>query len=258
MNKIIFILFIFSLNTFALPEHVHFFFISGDGVSSLDKIEDHKFRFSKLTAKNVLEEDPECVPMGDGCFHPQLGYVEEDTVLKKEEPRDVPRKTINAVDIDLIKCEDGNYFDIFCGKAKKESGVKALVEVWIDTSSSMRTVDYSKDPNYCQRRIIARKFREGCAEKVNIQLFDTSLKEMGDLSSACVNYGLNDQKRLMTWIKDSSAKQLYVFTDIDELSIELKDFLDSIPATIYGGERKRYFMKDVQEMTEKTVSKYCK
>ncbi|WP_372653438.1 hypothetical protein [Halobacteriovorax sp.] len=258
MNKIIFILFTLSLNTFALPEHVHFFFISGDGVSLMRKIEDGQIRFSELTAKNVLEEDPECVPMGDGCFHPQLGYVEKTTIAVKERPTQVPQNTINAVDIDLIKCEDGNYFDIFCGKAKKESTEKALVEIWIDTSSSMRSVDYSKDPNYCQRRIVARKFREGCAEKVNIQLFDTSLKEMGDLSSSCVNYGLNDQKRLMRWIKDSSAKQLYVLTDIDELSLELKDFLDSIPATIYGGEGKRYYMKDVQEMTEKTVSKYCK
>lgn len=258
MNKIIFILFIFSLNTFALPEHVHFFFISGDGVSLINSIEESGFNFSKYTAKNVFDEEPECVPMGDGCFHPQIGYIEKGTSGTKKKLEKVPNKTINAVDIDLIKCEDGNYFDIFCGKAKKESTTKALFEVWLDTSSSMRSVDYSKDPSYCERRIVARKFREGCGEKVNIQLFDTSLKEMGDLSSACVNYGLNDQKRLMRWIKDSTAKQLYILTDIDELSLELKDFLDSIPATIYGGDNRRFFMKDVQEMTEKTVAKYCK
>ncbi|PIK14053.1 hypothetical protein [Halobacteriovorax sp. JY17] len=259
MKKIFFLFLFFTVKSFALPDHVHFFFISPETVSIINEIGDEEIKFSKLTAKNITGGELDCVPMGDGCFNPQIGFVEDQSKSKpiaKEQP--APHRTINATDVDMINCEKGNYFDIFCGKAKKESGARAEVEVWLDTSSSMRTVDYNKDASYCERRIIARKFREGCGEKVNIQLFDTSIKQMGDLASACVNYGLNDQKRLMRWINDSSVKQLYVFTDIDELSLELKDYLDSIPSTIYGGDQKRYTMEDVHEMTDKAVANYCK
>ncbi|ATH09200.1 hypothetical protein BIY24_14975 [Halobacteriovorax marinus] len=257
MKKAYLIFFLFSLKAFALPEHVHFYFISPEAVSFIEEFESSKIKYTKLTAKNNQAGGLDCIPMGDGCFNPQVGYVGED-MQEKKPVKERPHRTINATDVDLINCEKGNYFDIFCGKAKKESGVRANVEVWIDTSSSMRSVDYSKDPSYCERRIVARKFRDGCGEKVNIQLFDTSLKQMGDLASACVNYGLNDQKRLMRWINDSSAKYLYIFTDIDELSLELKDYLDTIPATIYGGDRDTYTMKEVHEMTDKAVAKYCK
>lgn len=245
------------MNTFALPEHVHFFFISPENVSLIEGLKEEKFYFSKLSVENSFG-GLECVQMGDGCFNPQVGFIPNDSKdsPKKEMPKEI--KTINAIDVDLINCEDGNYFDIFCGKARKESASKALVEVWIDTSSSMRSVDYSKDTDYCERRIIARKFRDECGQKVNMQVFDTSLKQMGALPTACMNYGLNDQKRLMKWISDSSAKQLYVFTDIDELSLELKDFLDTVPSTIYGAEQKKYTMKEVLKMTDKAITKYCK
>mgnify|MGYP000277129891 FL=1 len=259
MKKVFFLFLLFTVKSFALPDHVHFFFISPDSVSLIEEIGDGEIKYSKLSAENIFDEDHKCIKMGDGCFNPQVGFIEDES-LKKPLPvkKSTTYKTINGLDVDMINCEGGNHFDIFCGKAKKESGVRAELEVWLDTSSSMRSVDYNKDASYCERRVIARKFREGCGGKVNIQLFDTSLKQMGDLASACVNYGLNDQKRLIRWMNDSSVKQLYIFTDIDELSLELKDYLDSIPSTIYGGDQKRYTMNDVHEMTDKTVANYCK
>lgn len=195
--------------------------------------------------------------MGDGCFHPQLGFVKGDSGEGKEKTVLEPLKTINSSDVDLVNCDKGNYFDIFCGKAKgptKRSGI----EFWIDTSSSMRNIDYNKDPQYCERRVIVRKIRDACGEKIDLQVFDTAKKQLGEASAVCQNYGLNNQKKLIKWIKNSNVKSVYIITDIDEFSIELRDFLISSGAHIYGGDSGTYSMKDLHKFVDAAVSKYCK
>jgi hypothetical protein len=179
--------------------------------------------------------------MGDGCFHPQLGYMEDFEEGKKKNKKEVPTvkvKTINSYNTDLIECsKDKNHFDFFCGKVGKEKPYKPKpVEVWIDTSSSMKRVDYRKDSTspFCKRRDFVKKVRSICSDKADIYLFDTSRKQMGSLDGVCDNYGMNDDKRLITWIKNSQAKHLIVVTDIDELSPRLADYLDTIGATVHG------------------------
>jgi len=236
-----------------LPGEIHFFFVSPARTSLYKNFN----LYPILSDESIATNDATCVPMGDGCFHPQLGFVKGDSGAGKKETILKPLKTINSREVDLIKCKKGNYFDIFCGKASgaaKRSGI----EFWIDTSSSMRNIDYNKDPQFCERRVIVRKIRDACGEKINLQVFDTSKKELGVSSSVCQNYGLNNQKKLIKWIKDSNAKSVYIVTDIDEFSIQLRDFLVSSGAHIYGGDSGTYSMKDLHNYVDGAVSKYCK
>jgi hypothetical protein len=242
--------------SFAIPAEVHFFFISPKSVTLLKHLDIYP-KFSKQLLSQRTEEEEECVPMGDGCFNPQVGFVEGDAGAGKEEPEAKPLKTINAEDVNLINCDKDNYFDIYCGKARKQ-GKPSGVEFWIDTSSSMRSIDYNADPHFCERRSLASKLRSSCGSKIDIHTFDTSKKQAGSLDSLCQNYGLNDQKRLMQWIQDSSAKVVYVLTDKDEFSIQLRDFLHSISAKIYGGDSGVYTMKDMHKFVDDASRKYCK
>jgi len=237
-----------------VPDEVHFFFVSPKRTSLYEGFN----LFPILSGSYLAANETECVPMGDGCFHPQLGFVEGDAGAGKKDQILKPLKTINSSEVDLVKCDKGNYFDIFCGKATGGPSRRTGVEVWIDTSSSMRNIDYNSDPQFCERRTIVKKVRDACGEKINFQIFDTAKKELGVASGSCQNYGLNNQKKMIKWIKDSNAKVVYLITDIDEYSIELRDFLVSISAQIYGGDFGAYSMKDLQQFMDGAVSKYCK
>lgn len=242
--------------SYAIPSEVHFFFISPESVSLLKHLKTYP-QFSTNLLSQSTQEPEECVPMGDGCFNPQIGFVEGDAGAGHDSPDAKPMKTINAEDVNLINCDKDNYFDIYCGKARKQ-GKLSGIEFWIDTSSSMRTIDYSPDPHFCERRSIGTKLRSTCGSRVEIHTFDSSKKQAGSLDTLCTNYGLNDQRRLMQWIQDSSAKVVYILTDKDEFSIQLRDFLHSISAKIYGGDSGVYTMKDMHKFIDDASSKYCK
>ncbi|WP_127718430.1 hypothetical protein [Halobacteriovorax sp. HLS] len=256
MIKFILVL-LFSINVaWAIPKEVHFFFISPESSALIIKKLSTDISFSKqLLSQTALET--ECVPMGDGCFNPQVGFIEGDSGAGKESAQPNPMKMINAEDVNLINCDKDNYFDIYCGKAMKE-GKPSGVEFWIDTSSSMRSIDFNADPAYCERRSLASKIRTSCGTKVDIHIFDTSKKQAGSLDSVCQNYGLNNQKKLMQWIQDSRAKSVYILTDKDEFSIELRDFLHSISAKIYGGDSGTYTMKSMHGFVDNAIGQYCK
>ncbi len=221
-----------SFRVHALPRKVSVFFLSAltqqkstwlpNGVELLGKI-----------AQNEIYE---CQPMGGGCFHPQLGFIEDpDQLTKEDEAQPLKLKTMNAIETNVMDCDDNYYFDMYCGKAKPVvKQTKAKLELWIDTSSSLRAVDNVQAENFCYRKSFAERVVEGCGDKVRISLFDTSKKAMGAFNDLCGSYGLNDQTRLMKWIEDSTADHLVLVTDIDELSMRLSDFLDRIGAKIYG------------------------
>ena len=59
-------------------------------------------------------------------------------VIKKQ--KEVEVKTINAPETDLINCDKNSFFDIYCGKSKKPQRT-AKIEVWIDTSTSLKNID---------------------------------------------------------------------------------------------------------------------
>ena len=194
-----------------------------------------------------------------------LGFIDKipepakKTKKVKVAPMKVQTKTFNSLETNMVDCKEGYYFDVFCGKATKvDPKSKNGVEIWMDVSSSMRKMDYSTDPDRCARRSFAQKIDNGCGKgKVQFSVFNTSKKEIGEFSTLCINHGLNDQDRLINWIKSSDAKYLLVITDIDELSTKMRDFLDSESADFHGSGIKDFTSKDLDEFT-KNVINTCK
>jgi hypothetical protein len=172
--------------------------------------------------------------MGDFCFDPQFGLYKKDDMnssVQTEKINDDKGPTIppaQSLDRELIDCDKGNYFDIFCGKARKVSKGDAKLDIWVDTSGSMREFDFSDKEGGCYRKSFLKRLDETCPfnQKMNVMMFDTSIKQMGSMDSACMNQGLNDYKKLMDWIERSDAKKLIVITDIYEFHKEFSEFLN--------------------------------
>lgn len=254
MKRIFFLLLLLISNfAWSTPKKVEIVFLSEPKATSL-------VRPVWLPLGRVSQNDwkKDCIPTGDGCFHPQLGYVANDG---PQRPKDVeeakPLKTFNSQDVDLVECREGEYFDIFCGKAAAKTKKLSDVEIWIDTSASLRKMDFSMEPSRCVRRSFVEKVQKECGSaKVAIQTYDTSIKTMGSLEGLCQSYGSNDVGRLIDWIKASEVKYLLIVTDIDELSRELRDYLDSINASYHGGDLTSMTVKDLDGFVG-VVKKRC-
>jgi len=260
MKRIIFFIFLIQFSAWAEPEKIEMIFLSPKKLHSLleiiKKIDELKSWKGEMKISQIDLQN--CVPMGDGCFHPQLGYLEGQE--KKDGPKLIDQEfkleTINAVEAQMINCEKDHYFDVFCGKAQKEKA-RAKVEVWFDVSSSLKTVDAGLNPDFCDRRSFMQKLIEECREGVSFSVYNTSKKEVGDHSQVCMNHGTNDEKRLLKWIKEMEAKQLLLITDVDELSKDLREFLDSKGAKIIGEDAKGFNSTDLVNYA-KEFSKHCK
>lgn len=262
MKNLLIILLIvgFNSNLHATPLKTEMLFLSPKKLTSLMQLLDQYKEIKQF--RNLAQTDMDkCVPMGDGCFHPQYGYMENNTSAATEtkpalEDRKLELKNFNSTETSLVNCDKDNYFDIFCGK-EKATASSADYEVWFDVSSSLKEVDYNKDPNECGRRMFMNKVMEACKQRVRFAIYNTSIKEIGDHSSACMAYGTNDQKKLMGWMKESRAKYLLVVTDIDEVSPEMRLFLESNGAKFTGDGVKAYTTDDLIDYA-KDFTKMCK
>lgn len=214
----------------------------------------------------------DCQPMGDGCFNPQKGYVDEvpDAIkaseeYKKEKAKQDKQKdntifklkTFNSDEVQLVECQEGRYFDIFCGKENKRKKVDADLEVWIDTSASMKNVDYSTEKNYCERRFFASRLKKDCRENVEFSVFDTGRKSLGSYDTLCDYVGSNDSKRIVRWIESSSADHLVVITDVDEYKAELREYLETTNAVVHGIGHKPISAQDLGKFVPKLL-KTCR
>jgi hypothetical protein len=252
---------LYSSSIFATPEKISVFFLSEQLAASLIEYIDSKEqpRMTALTAESNFE----CIPMGDGCFHPQLGYQEKKPVTLKKLPDTVESdslelKTFNSDSVNLVECREGEYFDIFCGRAKKQIEGRANdLEVWFDVSASMRKVDYSRDLQYCHRRSFAQRLEQVCSKKPVFAVFNTSLKEIMDFSQICVPVGANSQTRMIDWIRASRAKHLILITDIEEYSGAFRDFLSAENSTIYGIDEGNFGVEKLMQMTD-NLKESCK
>lgn len=205
----------------------------------------------------------QCHEMGDYCFDPQYGLYKKDDqnseiVETQKIQNDGPSiPSGKSVDRDLITCDSSNYFDVFCGKARAEKGV-AKFDLWIDTSSSMREFDYLEKDGSCYRKSLVKKLDETCAfnEKVNVMMFDTSIKQASNMDQLCLNQGLNDYKRLMDWIERSEAKKLIVITDIYEFHREFSDFIEKKNGKLLG-DKDPLTAKQMFDLVEQ-LAKSCK
>ena len=187
-----------------------------------------EFTFRKPTA------ELQCQEMGEYCFDPQFGLYKRDDLSEVKTEKietDGPKiPTAKSLDRDLITCDKNNYFDIFCGKARPEATAgTAKIDIWVDTSSSMREFDYQQKDGSCYRKSLIQTLDSSCGfnQKMNIMMFDTSIKQAGAMDSLCTNSGLNDQKRLMDWIERSTAKKLIIITDIYEFHQEFSNYIES-------------------------------
>ncbi len=276
MKALTALILLFSFQAKATPQKIEMIFLSPAKVTELMRALDKNDSSKSLALISQSDQTylENCVPMGDGCFHPQYGYLNRKAVSgpqvpipKMVEPQlgvaqtpeakdpELQLKTFNALETSLVNCDKGNYFDIFCGKQKAQ-GKYPEVEIWFDVSSSFRAIDYNKDPNFCNRRSFLTKVMEGCKDKVNAYIYNTSIKELGELSSACLSYGSNDESKLLQWIKDSQAKTLLIVTDIDEMSKEMRDFMDSHGAK-YKGDVHAFTTTDLVDYAKDFV-KACK
>lgn len=197
----------------------------------------------------------QCQQMGDFCFDPQHGLYKKDDAQEDlsgtdvEKNRDPEKKNIVGFDRDLINCDPKNYFDVFCGKAKKDIQPKNKLELWIDTSSSMREFDFSDKSGGCFRKSLVERLDKTCGfnSQVNVMMFDTSIKQAGTIDSLCTNAGLNDQKRLIDWIERSEAEKLVIITDIYEYHKEFADYVEKQNG-IFKGEKNPLTMAQLLDL----------
>ncbi len=226
-----------SVSAFAAPQSIEVWFLSNAKVTELNRLINGDTRYYPLRA------ELECQEMGDYCFDPQFGLYKKDSLdenvstskIESDGPGIPPAKSVER---ELIDCDPKNYFDVFCGKARKEAtrGVTKL-DLWIDTSSSMREFDFSDKQGNCHRKsLVGALDNAGCGfnQKVNVMMFDTSLKQAGGMGDLCNNQGLNDYKRLMDWIERSDAKKLVIITDIYEFHKEFSDYIESKHGRFHG------------------------
>lgn len=215
---------------FAAPQSLEVWFLSAHKKAQLeDMLKAKPYVLRSMTA------ELQCQEMGDFCFDPQYGlYKKDDTSLEVDVGKVSDEKaplipSAKSVDRDLINCDPKNYFDIFCGKAHKGAQSSAKLDLWIDTSSSMREMDFTDKEGGCFRKSLMERLDKTCGfnQKVNVMMFDTSIKQAGTMDSLCTNQGLNDLKKLIDWIERSNAKKLVVITDIYEFHKELADYVES-------------------------------
>lgn len=215
--------------------------------------------------QKTAQANVKCEPFGDGCFHPQLGFIEDPkkvekaNVEKKLESENLDLNTINSEEVDLVNCDKDYHFDLFCGKAKKESEQKksgSPYQVWIDVSSSMRVVDYSDDPSFCERRRFVSQIKKECGPKVDIYTFNTGRQTMGGLETLCLNRGTNDGGRMVQWLKNTNAKSVLIITDVDEYVGEFQEYLETTGASVEGIGVKPIYAEDLFDMTGE-LKKIC-
>lgn len=265
MKKIFFLILIFVVNSaWAYPKHLEVWFLSIDRISFLDQILP-KQKYSPMTAKL------QCQQMGEYCFDPQVGLyklgegdkIEEAIDYKALEDKEAQTgiKSATSLDRDMIKCDkNSNFFDVFCGKAKKlNSRKKTKLEVWVDISSTMKQVDFESFDQMCKRESFLRSLNDKCPlnEKMKVYMFDESKKELGAFDRVCLNAGLNQVDRIMRDIKISKADSLIIITDIFEAKEKFVNFIEIEAKGIARGIEKPIYAKDLKKDIAR-MQKMCK
>lgn len=251
--------FILTLSLYAAPKEIEVWFISNSKTAVLeDLLNRPQYIYQNATV------ELQCQEMGEYCFDPQYGLykkndmnaeIVDSKVIQKEGPQ-IP--SAKSVERELINCDSRNFFDIFCGQSRSQSQTAPKLDLWIDTSSSMREFDFTQNDGSCHRKSMVKMLDQECGfnQKVNIMMFDTSIKQAGNLDQLCNNHGLNDYKRLMDWIERSDSKKLVVITDIYEFHKEFADFIDEKNGKLRG-DKEPLTAKQLLELAD-LLAKSCK
>jgi hypothetical protein len=261
--KILF-LFLLSFSLQAAPTKIEIWFLSAQKKAELIRSLDleNKIKHSKPIVQNALA----CERFGEYCFDPQIGlYKKDEAGIKFDVPANATDEALpqlpvaKSVDRSMIDCDKNNAFDIFCGSAKPVVALnKPKFELWIDTSSSMKEMDFSDDQGSCARLRLVQKLDRVCPfqKNVNVMMFDTSIKQVGTMESVCENRGLNDYKKLLDWVERSDATSLVIITDIYEFFKEVSDYVESKKGKIRG-DKDPLTSKDLEGLSD-NLAKLCK
>ena len=264
---IILFLILKTTQSWATPKNIQMWFLKESALKNLQTfIESTYPPFVK--SKYFAESAYNCVPMGDGCFHPQLGFIESkksDSGARpleekpiKQGPRDTSLNTFNSDSVESVECDsDVNMFDIYCGKSKKTvTSWNAGAEIWIDVSSSFNAVDPVNSDGQCFRRRFVEALVNKCGgrDKINIRSYNTRIKEVGLFDSLCLAYGTNNTDMLIKWIEDSEVENLIIVTDASEISIELTEYLDAVRAKTRGADSVNLFAANLMDMMSEASS----
>lgn len=229
------LLFLFSQALWATPDELEVWFVTPPASTlRLDLLRPTLSRTHLVAAASCEQVGDFCLDAKTGALLPRLSPPVEEPEAIEIPYQPLPQlPTASSLDRNLVNCEQTNAFDIFCGKAKPEATAQKLseLEIWMDISSSMRSVDGTEE---CYRK----KFLQGlfalCEKsKPKIQGFDVEIREIG-IAESCTNRGLNDAKKMMKWIEESKAKKLIVITDVYEFQSEFAAFLSEKNAKIKG------------------------
>ncbi len=261
------LLFLLSVNAYATPQKVELWFLSIDKTSWLDSIIKKPYVYYSYVAGKSLQ----CQQMGEYCFDPQVGLYkrgQEGEVQQEIDMAEIENntkydfmETPKGIDRDLVACEKGGDFfsNIFCGKknAKQEKS-KINLQVWVDTSSTMRQVDYKGFGDTCEREIFLSNLAQTCPlnQKMKVYFFDEFRKEAGNFQPVCVADGLNNMKRIISDIKASKVKNLIIITDIFEAESSFINAIKMTGVAKIKGLEKPLYAKDIQKELRR-VRKLC-
>ena len=213
----------------------------------------------------------QCQQMGEYCFDPQIGLYkrgEEGKALEEVDMAEVENsKAYDFMDPhkgherDLIECdENSNFFDIFCGKAKKISAQgKSKLEVWVDVSSTLKQVDFNGYAKPCARETFLKTLAGTCPlnQKMKVYYFEEFKKEAGALDRVCISGGLNNMKNILRDLKQSKADHVIIITDIFEAEDSFITGIEVMGKNTIKGLDKPFYAKDLKSEL-KRVQTICK
>lgn len=231
-----------------MPQKFEIWFLSIDKNENLKSVLNQKTTYSRSLAYA-------CEKVGDKCFDPQIGLYEpsENDEIKEVSHSEATQKnnlkqmkSATSLDRNVIDCEKGNRFDIFCGKEKKTIHKKVNLEIWIDVSSSMKQVDFS-DSSMCKRESFARLIDSKCSlnQKMSIDVFNETKKEMSTFKSLCRNEGLNNTMSLLKSLERIETKNVIIITDIFEATSDVENFVKMHKGGKIRGLKKPLYAKDL-------------
>lgn len=230
MKYFLLLLFVPIYSALAAPKNLEVWFLSIDKAAAFQEFSplEKDFVYTPLVAQSSIQ----CQKVGEYCFDPQIGLYEPegekkavDSTVDSESIYEAPtydyKKSGKKVDQRIVDCNKRNKFDIYCGKATTPKGLKkAKVELWIDTSSTMKQVDTKLGKKSCSRELFLNSLDKSCGfnRGVKVSYFSAVKKQAGSMRGACRTDGINNMKRIIENIKNNKSKNLIVVTDIFEAS----------------------------------------
>lgn len=262
MSRIFLLLIMYSSHIFAMPKKLEVWFLSPSKVAFIERF-DKKIVFSKKLAQKL-----QCQKMGEYCFDPQVGLYKPDEnggaqveidysqAEEQETYKELPHA--RSIDREMIDCEGADLFDFFCHKAKKEKVKTANLEVWIDTSSTLKEIDPDKNDDICKRQSFVTSLDVDCPlnKKLGLYVFTESIKKVDTFSRVCSHYGLNNINRLIRYIEESEVQNLLIITDIYEANEKLINFIENAGGS-HRGVKEPMYAKDMKNYL-KEISSLCK